>query len=135
MNDSQLFSRFGELDLSAEEWTHEAHLRTAFLFLQQFPLDEAHLRMRAGILRLNGKHGLVETGMRGYAETLTRAWLALVAEAARRSGARHSEELLELCPELLDRTLVLRYYSRPLLLGVRARSIFVEPDLQPLPMV
>ncbi|HKO52328.1 MAG TPA: hypothetical protein VJV79_31685 [Polyangiaceae bacterium] len=110
-------------------------MRIAYLHSRQYPLDEAHLRLRAGIIRLNERHGLIESGERGYFETLTRVWLVLVADAAARSGAASSRELLERCPELDDRTLPSRHYSQRLLASIRARSIFVAPDLEPLPEV
>jgi hypothetical protein len=135
MDDQALWQGFGNSSLTGAQWTHEAHVRTAFLHSRQYPLDEAHLRLRAGIIRLNERHGLVETGARGYFETLTRVWLVLVADACTRSGATNSRELLERCPELYDRTLPSRYYSKELLASVRARSIFVAPDLGPLPDV
>lgn len=91
--------------------------------------------MRAGIIRLNERHGLVETSERGYFETLTRVWLVLVADARAETAALDSREFLERCPELLDRTLPLRYYSKACLTAVRARAIFVSPDLAPLPDV
>jgi hypothetical protein len=59
----------------------------------------------------------------------------LVSDARRRSGAQSSAELLSRCPELLDRSLALRYYSKEGLSGMRARAIFIEPDLAPLPDV
>ncbi|HEX3595297.1 MAG TPA: hypothetical protein VHU80_09355 [Polyangiaceae bacterium] len=135
MNDDQLWSAFETQSLAHAEWTHTTHVRTAFLFVRDLPVDEAHLRMRAGIIRLNERHGLVETSARGYFETLTRCWLVFVADARLRSSARTSLELLERCPELSDRHLPLRHYSRERLHSVRARAIFLEPDLSPLPEV
>ena len=133
MDDAGLWAAFSNSLLTQQQWTHEAHVRCAFLCLQRFDLDEAHLRLRAGIIRLNERHGLCESSTRGYFETLTRAWLVLVSDAARRSRAANSSELLERCPELLDRGLTLRYYSQERLSSVRARAIFVEPDLARLP--
>lgn len=135
MDDQALWQGFGDSSLSRAEWTHETHVRIAYLHSRQYPLDEAHLRLRAGIIRLNERHGLIESGERGYFETLTRVWLVLVADAAARSGAASSRELLERCPELDDRTLPSRHYSQRLLASIRARSIFVAPDLEPLPEV
>ncbi|HEY3253605.1 MAG TPA: hypothetical protein VGJ91_06640 [Polyangiaceae bacterium] len=135
MDDQALWQAFANCSLTSAEWTHEAHLRTAFLHLQQHPLDEAHLRLRAGIIRLNERHGLLETSARGYFETLTRVWLVLVADARARSAASSSRELLERCSELCDRSLPYRYYSKALLASVRARAIFLAPDLEPLPPV
>jgi hypothetical protein len=135
MDDDKLWNLFQAGALSAAEWTHEAHVRTAFLFARRYTLDEAHMRMRVGIIRLNARHGLNETSERGYFETMTRVWLILVADATARSAAAHSRELIERCPELMDRSLPLRYYSKDALSRVRARAIFVPPDLSPLPQV
>ena len=133
MDDAELWAAFGDYSLPHSQWTHREHLRIAFLHLQRFELDEAHLRMRAGIIRLNERHGLVESSTRGYFETLTRVWLMLVADARRRTGAADSEQLLSAAPELLDRSLPARHYSKALLSTARARAIFVPPDLTPLP--
>lgn len=135
MEDDKLWELFQASALSAAQWTHEAHVRTAYLFARRYSLDEAHMRMRVGIIRLNARHGLAESSERGYFETMTRVWLILVAHAAQRSAATQSGELLERCPELLDRMLPLRYYSKDALSRVRARAIFVPPDLAPLPRV
>ena len=133
MDDEELWQAFSSSALGHAQWTHETHIRTAFLFIQRFALDEAHLRIRAGIIRLNERHGLVESSARGYFETMTRVWLILVSDAYKRSGAPTSQELLTRCPELQDRQLPLRHYSRELLMSLKARAIFVPPDLAPLP--
>jgi hypothetical protein len=67
-------------------------------------------------------------------ETLTRVWLILVADARRRTAAEDSRVLLAAAPELWDRALPLRHYSKSLLFGKQARATFVEPDLAPLPV-
>lgn len=133
MNDTELWQRFATQELTHAEWNHRLHVRTAFLHLSRYDLDEAHLRMRAGIIRLNQRHGLEESPARGYFETMTRVWLCLVQAARRQCGAVDSLTLLECQPELLDRALPLRYYTRDLLMSPRARAIFIEPDLLPLP--
>lgn len=135
VDDDALLSAFAASVLTAAEWTHEAHVRTAFLFASRFDLDEAHLRLRAGIIRLNERHGLLESSARGYFETLTRCWIVRVEDARRRSGATTSQELIARCPELMDRMLPLRHYTRERLMTVHARSVFVEPDLEPLPQL
>ena len=133
MDDTALWEAFHAQTLTHAEWNHEAHLRVAWLHVSRYALDEAHLRMRAGIIRLNQKHGLVETAERGYFETLTFAWLALVGAAQREVRAATSPELLVARPELRDKERVLRHYSRDLLRTVRARAVLVPPDLEPLP--
>jgi hypothetical protein len=135
MNDDALWETFSRHALSATEWTHEAHLRVAYLHVTRYALDEAHLRMRAGIIRMNERHGLTESVERGYFETLTRVWLVLVLDATRRASVERSMDLLASCPELLDRKLPLRHYSAELLRTANARAIFLAPDRSPLPDV
>src|SRR6187399_220245 len=84
LDDEALWAAFHAGTLPHARWNHAAHLRTAWLHLERYRLDEAHLRMRAGIIRLNAAHGLVESPARGYHETLTRVWLVLCAEARAR---------------------------------------------------
>jgi hypothetical protein len=133
MDDAELWQRFSTQDLTHAEWNHRLHVRTAFLHLSRYELDEAHLRMRAGIIRLNQRHGLEETPSRGYFETMTRVWLCLVQAARRQCAAVDSVALLEHCPALLDRELPLRHYTKERLMSVQARAIFVEPDRAALP--
>jgi len=131
MLDEDLWRAFHDATLPAAQWTHAAHLRIAWLHLACYELDEAHLRMRVGIIRLNAAHGLVETAERGYHETLTRVWLALVAAARRRAPGPDSTHLL--AQPGLDRDTPLAYYSRARLFSVAARARFVPPDLAELP--
>ncbi len=123
LDDDALWRGFQDRTLPAPAWTHRAHLRIAEMHVARYDLDEAHLRMRVGIIRLNAAHELVETPQRGYHETMTRVWLMLVADARARGVPAAT----------LERELPLRYYSRERLFSVRARSTFVEPDLASLP--
>lgn len=129
--DEALWTAFHARTLSHARWTHTAHLRMAWLHLERYALDEAHLRMRAGIVRLNAAHGLVESPARGYHETLTRVWLVLVAEARRLARAADSRAFV--ADHALDRDAPLRFYSRERLFSLAARSMFVAPDRAPLP--
>lgn len=133
MDDETLWDAFHGLTLPSERWHHEGHVRVAFLHLQRFELDEAHLRMRAAIIRLNAAHGLAESPRRGYHESLTRLWLCLVA-AARATGAyADSTAFCMAHPELFDPAIVAQFYTRERLFSAVARSVFVPPDLAPLP--
>ena len=125
--------RFNGARLTHEEWTHEAHLRVAHLHLQRYVFDEAHLRMRAGIVRLNASHGLVESATRGYHETMTRAWLALVAALPPAVGDADSRGVVSAHAARLTRDAPLQHYSKDRLLSLEARARFVEPDLAAFP--
>lgn len=131
LDDDALWIAFHERTLAAAAWTHTAHVRVAWMHMARYGLDEAHLRMRAGIMRLNVVHGLIELPTRGYHETITRAWLAVVGAARRANEGRDSLDFV--AAHQLDRETLFRYYSRERLLSLAARSAFVEPDLAPLP--
>jgi ribosomal protein S18 acetylase RimI-like enzyme len=133
LDDGALWTAFHARTLSHTAWNHAAHLRTAWLHLERYGLDESHLRMRAGILRLNASHGLVESPARGYHETLTRVWLVLVAEA--RAHARCDGSIAFLAAHPLGRDAPLRFYSRERLFSLEARATFIPPDRAPLPDV
>jgi hypothetical protein len=134
MDDATLLARFEDCTLPAEQWTHQAHVRVAYLYLCAHPHDEALRRMREGIQRYNTARQVPVDPHRGYHETLTQTWLALVAATLRHYGA--GKDSLDFCrqqPHLLERTLPRLYYTRRLLLSPEAKRSFVEPDIGPLP--
>ncbi|MDB5215479.1 MAG: Peptidyl-tRNA hydrolase, archaeal type [Myxococcaceae bacterium] len=133
MDDQELWQAFGSASLPEKDWTHRGHLRVAWLYSQRHPLDEAHVLMRVGIIRLNAFHGLVETPARGYHETITRVWLAIVRALMKEVPAASSLAFVEACGDRLGRDALLRHYSRERLTSVEARARFVEPDLARLP--
>jgi hypothetical protein len=133
MNDFELWTSFREAKLPHAEWSHHAHLRIAWMFLRRHELDEAHILMRAGIVLLNASHGLVETAIRGYHETMTRTWLALVARAMRTTPSiDDSQQFIDAHRETLGKDAPMRHYSRELLFSAEARARYVEPDLAPV---
>jgi hypothetical protein len=133
MTDAEFLSNFRKQGFAAAEWTHRAHVRCAYLMLRELPFDQAMDAMRSGIRLLNKSHGLVETPERGYHETLTRAWLTVIAAAiASRGVGSDFDTFAAEHPHLLCRTLLRLYYS-PTGMPPTARYEFVPPDLAPLP--
>jgi len=129
LDDPSLWAAFNERTLSVTHWMHTAHLRVAWLHLARYELDEAHLLMHVGIIRLNATHGLVETAARGYHETLTFTWLRIVHACRARHACDDSLAFVTEHAEALTRSAPLAFYSRELLLSLPARSRFVAPDL------
>jgi hypothetical protein len=129
-------ARFAEAAISAVEWTHETHLVMGVWHVARFGPDAALDRLRAGIRALNAAHGTVDSDTRGYHETITRAYVRLVADFLR---GRPRDEPLDgsvavlLAGPLAARDRLTRHYSRALLFSVAARRGWVEPDLEPLP--
>ena len=130
-----LASRFTALTLPKEEWTHAAHLTVGLWHVDRYGAAEALARLRDGIRRLNESHGNVNTPTSGYHETITAAYVTLLAA------------YLDACPPglplavrvqrllagpLAARDMLFTFYSRERLMSVDARAQWVEPDLGPL---
>jgi hypothetical protein len=132
MTDDEFLRAFEACTLTRADWTHEAHVRMAWLYSRREPtLEAAVARMRAGIPRLNAALG---TDARLYHETVTCAFGTAVY---RRATAPHSAatwpEFRSGHPELFDKNspLLHRHYDPETLKLDAARLSFVPPDRVP----
>lgn len=121
---------FEQCSLPARQWTHEAHVQMAWLYLQDPDSGQALERIRSGIQRYNARV-LKRPGQ--YHETVTVAFTRVIS-ARLRSGedwaafAARNPDLLLKYSEVLS-----LFYSPDLLASPTARERFVEPDRCPLP--
>lgn len=122
MTDEEFLKAFNNTTL--EPFHHRDHLRVTFLYLAQF--GEAGTRERLGQAIL--RYAAARNGAAKYHETITQAWIRLVALAA----APSFEGMLAAYPQLLDKNLLKHYYSSDVLMSEEARERWVEPDLEPL---
>lgn len=133
--DDDLFLRFFEdCSLPFETWTHRAHVRVAWLFLTRFPVDVAIERVRSGIQAYNAAHNVPEALDRGYHETITVAFMRLIhARLNEAATATSFDTFCSAHPDLLDKRVLLQFYSRERIMSAEAKRTFVEPDGSPLP--
>lgn len=148
MTDDKFLAAFEACRLARKDWTHDAHVRMAWLYATRLPSGGAALaRVRSGIQRLNAaftrrQQILCRTpGVKpkemptvtGYHETITTAFVALIA--SRLEPGEDFDGFRARNPDLFDRKLsaLLRHYTPTQLFSERAKSEFVEPNLQPLP--
>ncbi len=127
--------RFEACSISAKSWTHAAHLTVGLWHIDRYGREEALARLRMGIRRLNESHGSVNSATAGYHETITAAYVELLAQFLERRAQGESlgntvERLLG--GPLAARNVLLAFYSRERLMSVDARAAWVEPDLAPL---
>jgi hypothetical protein len=108
---------------------HREHLELAWNHLDEYGIDDATRRINIAIRHLADLHG--SPGK--FHETITRAWVHLVAVHRSGSEARTFDEFIAQNPGLLDRGLLGRHYSRELMTGASARERWTEPDLRALP--
>lgn len=133
MSDDDFLTAFENCSLPFAHWNHRAHVRIAFLYLSRLDLAEAIDQMRSGIKAYNAVHGVEDGPSMGYHETTTQTFMRLIHEAVRKRGPfQDSHEFCERNPELLDRRLLLCFYTRDRIMEPAAKTDFVEPDIAPL---
>lgn len=134
MTDDEFLEAFETGSMPEELWTHAAHFRMAWLYLDREPDETAAMnKAREGI-----QHYLLARGKTPdkYNETITRAYIRLVGDRMAR------EDAPDTCVDFLARNHDLsdaypgplaQYYSEALLESEEARTHFVAPDRMPLP--
>jgi hypothetical protein len=135
LNDTDFIAEFESGAIALADWDHRGHVRYGWIALQSEPrFERAMDRIRSGLkTHLMRAIESGETPEFGYHETITRFWLLLV-DQVRREDPGHSDSgsFCEAHPELLDKHLLGKHYSKPLLLSSDSRCGYVEPDLAPL---
>lgn len=127
----ELMRQFVEGKLPKPMWTHRAHMSAALAHVLQHGEDGARRLMRERIMAYNLSVGGKPSD---YHETVTVAWVRIIADFTRRHPGLAPEELrARMFAELGGRDHLLGYYSLGRLFSDAARVGFVEPDLKPLP--
>jgi hypothetical protein len=135
MDIDDLAARFQSCTIPKTEWTHAAHLTVGLWHVHEYGPDDALARLRRGIRRLNESHGGVNTATDGYHETITAAYVILLAqylEVGPRELTLGDQAALLLASPFAHRTALSAFYSRDRLMSVTARAEWVEPDVAPL---
>lgn len=133
MSDANFLEAMESCTLAAKEWTHEAHIRLAWLMLARHAYPEALAPIRTTIQRYNGN--VLKKDL-AYHETITVAFTLLIAKSCEALPVLHRlNDLKHQSPALFDNKLsaLLHHYRRETLFSSTARNSFVEPDLVPLP--
>jgi hypothetical protein len=127
LDDAALLSAFAALDVRPADFRHCEHVRLAFALLaREGDLAAAALAFRALLRRFAEAVGAASK----YHETITWAYLAIIAERMRGRAYGSSLELLAEHPDLLDHrngALARHYDVTELLASAEARAAFVLP--------
>jgi len=131
LSDDEFLDAFEGCTLPYVEWTHAAHLRMAWLYLDRHPFDLALEKVRNGIQRYNAAQG----NFAGYHETVTRAFVHLIHHRRALGQLRGWEAFAADNADLFARSphALARHYREATLRSPDARARFVEPDLARLP--
>ena len=129
MSDDEFLAAFEACTIPKTDWTHEAHVRMAWLYLSRLPFSAALQNTRSGIAKYNRSLG----NTTGYHDTVTVAAVRVIAlrMAVGEAYPAFRERNGDLFRSLMG---VLRgYYSEARIQSPEAVAEFVEPDLAPLP--
>lgn len=121
MDDKQFDHEVRNGQFPLVQFDHRAHLRFAFILLRQAPFLEACIAMRDVLQSFAARAG--KPGL--YHETVTVAFMSIIAERIATCGATSFDDLLAINPDLSDRKLLDRYYSPEILASSRAREQFI----------
>ncbi len=153
MTDNKFLTQFENRQIARKDWTHEAHVRMAWLYVARTDTySQARSKVRSGIKKLNnafiaqqnrpcGATAPAEAAAEpaaepkpiGFHETITTAFVRLVA--ARSKPGEKFGNFRKRNPDLFDRNLsaILAHYSPALLFSEEAKATFAQPDREPLP--
>jgi phosphoglycolate phosphatase-like HAD superfamily hydrolase len=131
MTDDDFLAAFENCTLPFEQWNHRSHVRVAFLYASAYDVESATDRMRAGIKAYNKANRVPESLESGYHETITVAFMRLTCDAVVGQSSSF-EDFTRRCPELFDKRMLFRFYSRNRIRSAEAKATFVEPDLGPV---
>jgi hypothetical protein len=120
-----LLERFVDTSLPAEEFHHAQHVHVAWMFVCRYGMPGALGEFTTAIKRFaaaKGAHGL-------YHETITWAFLLLIAERQARTPADTWDDFAAANPDLLcwKPSVLEKYYPGDVLKSDLARRVFVMP--------
>lgn len=135
MDDEAFLRQFEDCTWPFDQWHHRQHVKVAYLYLRQLPLEEALDRMRDGIKRYNSVHHVPEAPDRGFHETLTQAWMRLVHFTLCEYGpSTNADDFFDQHPQLWQMKVLRLFYSPEHMMSAEAKASFVEPDITGLPV-
>ena len=120
---SDLLTRFEAGAIEPAQFHHREHVRVSYELLARYPFPEALLHLARGLRRLATKAGKPEA----YHETITGAFLALIAERRSRGACSDADDFLARHPELLRKELLSTIYDPERLHSAVARNTFILP--------
>ena len=119
--------KFARGECDPADFPHREHVRMAFEMLRSHSFAETVLHYSIALRMMAGRAGTPEA----YNETVTIAFLSVIAECLDASTASDFEEFERAHPELFDRQLLARWYTPQRLQSEAARRTFLLPEPAP----
>jgi hypothetical protein len=120
-----LMVEFEQGRIDPARFPHRDHVRVSYELLERHPYPEALLHLARGLRRLAAKAGKPEV----YHETITAAFLALIAERRLRERYADWEDFAARNSDLFRKRLLEEFYEPAILQSPVARQTFILPRL------
>jgi hypothetical protein len=119
--------RFVRGEVDPAHFPHREHLRMAFEMLARHDFAEVALHYSRALRAMTERAGKPEA----FHQTVTIAFLALIAERMARGQADDFAAFVRANPDLLEKSVLGRWYGPERLASEAARRTFLLPDLAP----
>jgi len=129
LSDAEFKRQFADCELDPSIFSHEAHLRLAWIHIQQYGLEQAIENIQAQLKKFVSHVGAEDK----YHETLTVAAVQAVSHFMEQSQSENFKDFIGEFPQLKHsfKELIGSHYSFDVFSSDKARTVFLEPDLLP----
>lgn len=129
LNDSEFEQQFENCTLNPELFTHEAHLRLAWIHIKNLGIEKAIATIREQIQKYAASLGANDK----YHETITVASIKAVSFFINKSTEISFYDFITKYPQLKTdfKKLLSTHYSTDIFSSETAKKDFIEPDLDP----
>jgi hypothetical protein len=128
MNDNNFLNDFEQAKFKA--FPHRDHIRMAWLYLSSDGWEVGYEKIQSGLKHFAEAIGQVDK----YHETITCFWGLVVYHAIHTESEITDFGVFETTfPFLFDKSILYKHYSREHLFSAKARKVWLEPDIRPMP--
>ena len=129
LTDSQFTNLFESCELDPALFTHEAHLRLAWIYIRKYGVEKAIGEIQSGLRNYVESVGAKDK----YHATLTVAAMKIVYRYMQQSETGNFRDFISRYPRLKNnfRDLIDRHYGVDIFSSEKARLEYVGPDLLP----
>ena len=129
LSDSEFENEFSNCDLNPEVFSHEAHIRLAWIHIDKYGIEQATENIQKQLKKYVDTIGAADK----YNVTLTVAAIKAVHHYMLRSNSKNFSDFSSEFPQLKlkFRELMNCHYGYDIYNSIEAKSQFMEPDLIP----
>ena len=129
LTDLQFEQQFADLELDPAIFSHEAHLRLAWIHIEKYGIDKAITNICSQLKSFVQFLGVPEK----YNKTLTIAAIRAVYHFKLKSNSNNFNDFITENPRLINnfKEIISQHYKRDIFNSALAKRTFVKPDLLP----